>query len=666
MKPERPPDLLSRTSLLRLLAVMLLVISPHLLRLPAWESALVLSIAAWRGTAAIRQWPMPHALLKIALTLAIFAGVYASYGRVWGQNAGVALLVVMLALKLTELRERRDVMVTVFLLYFLLVTHFLYSQAPWTVLYLLLSTVAITAVLIDVHHAGHARPLPMTLRLSAQMLLQSLPLMLLMFVLFPRLPGPLWTLPDDAGGARSGLSDTMTPGDIGRLALSEEIAFRVRFNGAVPAPSDRYWRGPLLTEYDGLTWHADRRHAHAPTPDIKLQGPRYDYEITLEATRAHWLFALDMPSLPSLPEGTRLGSDYQWLANEPVRELRRYRFQAQLQYQLQLDLPLALRRLQLAYPVDGNPRAQALARAWRAQSRSDEELVQRALRHFHDEPYSYTLQPGAQRADARSRIDEFLFESRRGYCEHYAGAFTYLMRVAGIPARVVTGYLGGEPNPFGDWYVVGQSDAHAWSEVWLAGQGWVRVDPTSAVAPERIDRSVTTARARRTNSRSAALGTLDWPALRYRVEATWDWVDAQWNGLVLGYGTERQRELLGRIGLGDWQSMLLALTGSVTLLLTVIGIVLMRRAAPAAIDPAVRLWQRGIAPLARHGLRQRPDEGARDFIERAQQQRPELADALTTLLRAYVDLRYEAEPGPDALARLRKASRWSPPRRRPR
>ena len=335
MKPERPPDLLSRTSLLRLLAVMLLVISPHLLRLPAWESALVLSIAAWRGAAAVRQWPMPHALLKVALTLAIFAGVYASYGRVWGQNAGVALLVVMLALKLTELRERRDVMVTVFLLYFLLVTHFLYSQAPWTVLYLLLSTVAITAVLIDVHHAGHARPLPMTLRLSAQMLLQSLPLMLLMFVLFPRLPGPLWTLPDDAGGARSGLSDTMTPGDIGRLALSEEIAFRVRFNGAVPAPSDRYWRGPLLTEYDGLTWHTDRRHAHAPTPDIKLQGPRYDYEITLEPTRAHWLFALDMPSLPSLPEGTRLGSDYQWLANEPVRELRRYRFQAQLQYQLQ-------------------------------------------------------------------------------------------------------------------------------------------------------------------------------------------------------------------------------------------------------------------------------------------------------------------------------------------
>jgi len=163
MKPERPPDLLSRTSLLRLLAVMLLVISPHLLRLPAWESALVLSIAAWRGAAAVRQWPMPHALLKVALTLAIFAGVYASYGRVWGQNAGVALLVVMLALKLTELRERRDVMVTVFLLYFLLVTHFLYSQAPWTVLYLLLSTVAITAVLIDVHHAGHARPLPMTL-----------------------------------------------------------------------------------------------------------------------------------------------------------------------------------------------------------------------------------------------------------------------------------------------------------------------------------------------------------------------------------------------------------------------------------------------------------------------------------------------------------------------
>ncbi|MDB5971452.1 MAG: hypothetical protein JWQ90_3902 [Hydrocarboniphaga sp.] len=645
---------LPQRSLLRLLGVMLLVIVPHLLRLPTWEAALVLAISIWRAAAALRHWRMPHPLIKVALTLAVFAGVFATYGRVWGQNAGVALLVVMLSLKLTELRERRDVMVTVFLLYFLLVTHFLYSQEIWTIAYLLISTITITAVLIDVHHDGEARPARMVLRLAGTLVLQSLPLMLLMFVLFPRLPGPLWTLPDDAGTSRSGLGDTMSPGDISHLALSDEIAFRVRFIDPAPAEADRYWRGPLLTDFDGLTWRASQRLARAPVPEAQLQGPAFRYEITLEPTRQNWLFALDLPVATQLPERTRLTAEYQLVATEPVRELRRYAVVSQPRYRLQTQLPDALHDAALALPPRANPRAQALARQWRAAARNDMDVVRAALTLFHNAPYAYTLAPPSLGRSDADRIDAFLFNTRSGYCEHYAGAFTFLMRAAGIPARVVTGYAGGQKNPFGDWYVLRQADAHAWSEVWVADQGWVRVDPTSAVSPDRVDRSLSEARAYRDNA-PARLGELDWSALRYRLESSWDWIDARWNGMVLGYGTDQQREFLSRIGLGDWQSMLLALTGSITLLLTVLGVALMRRAAPAPLDAALQSWQRGLRPLQKLGFQQRPDEGARDFVQRVLITRPDLAEPLQRLLTAYLRVRYESDTA--AMQELEAAAR---------
>lgn len=633
---------LPQRSLLRLLAVMLLVIAPHLLRLPAWEAALVLTITTWRAAAALRQWRMPHPLIKAALTLAVFAGVFATYGRVWGQNAGVALLVVMLSLKLTELRERRDVMVTVFLLYFLLVTHFLYSQELWTIAYLLISTTAITAVLIDVHHEGDARPARMALRLAGTLVLQSLPLMLPMFVLFPRLPGPLWTLPDDAGTSRSGLGDTMSPGDISRLALSDEIAFRVRFLDPAPADRDRYWRGPLLTDFDGITWRASQRLARAPLPEVRLEGPAVRYEITLEPTRQNGLFALDLPVAGRLPERSRLTAEYQLVSTEPVRELRRYSLVSQPRYRLQLQLPDALREAALALPPRGNPRAQALAKQWRADASGDMDVVRSALTLFHNDPFAYTLAPPSLGRDDGDRIDAFLFTTRSGYCEHYAGAFTFLMRAAGIPARVVTGYAGGDRNPFGDWYVLRQANAHAWSEVWIAEQGWVRVDPTAAVSPDRVDRSLSQARGLRDKA-AAGLGKLDWSGLRYRLESTWDWIDARWNGMVLGYGTDQQREFLSRIGLGDWQSMLLALTGTVTLLLTALGVALMRRAAPVPPDAALLLWQRGLRPLRKLGFQQRPDEGARDFVQRVLVTRPDLTEPLRRLLQAYLRVRYESE-----------------------
>lgn len=632
-------ELLPLASLQRLLAVLLLVIAPHLLRLPAWESLLVLALPLWRAIAARRHWPMPAWWLKLILTLVVFAAVFAHYGRIWGLHAGVALLTAMLALKLTELRARRDVIVTVFLMYFLLLTHFLYSQEIWTLGFLLLSMLAITAVLIDVHHQGTTRPLRMSLRRSALLLAQALPLMLLMFVLFPRLPGPLWSLPDDAGSARSGLSDSMTPGDISRLALSDAIAFRVRFEGDTPAPAARYWRGPLLTDFDGRTWRAASGGRRFAVPEAKLMGSGLDYEITLEPSSAPWLLALDLPNSWQLPARSALTSDYQLVATEPVRERRRYRLTSFTRYRLQADLPDAVRDRNLSLPAVGNMKSRELAGEWRTQFGADDAaIVNAALRRFRREPYVYTLEPPSLGDDA---VDQFLFSSRRGFCEHYAGSFTFLMRAAGIPARIVTGYLGGEENPFGDWMVLRQSDAHAWSEVWLSGRGWVRIDPTAAVSPERIEHNLS--RALSDRNADIADPLLAWSALRDQLEAGRDWIDARWSGMILGYGDQQQRDFLSHFGLGDWQAMLLALTGGVTVILTLLGLVLMRRSRAPAVDAAQRQWLQALKHLRTLRLAPNAGEGPRDFSDRVIATRPDLAPEMEDLIQAYLQLRYAGQ-----------------------
>jgi len=652
MKQPDGKDPLPQRSLWRLLAVMLLVIAPHLLRLPPWETVAVLAIGVWRIATTLHQWRMPHGAIKGALAIGAFVGVYASYGRIWGQHAGVALLVIMLALKLTELRARRDVVVTVFLSYFLLLTHFLFSQEIWTLLYLLVCVVAVTAVLVDTHHAEGALPARLVLATGGKLIAQSLPLMLLMFVLFPRIPGPLWTMPDDSGGARSGLSETMSPGDIARLAASDELAFRVSFEGAAPPPDQRYWRGPVLWAFDGRTWSAPSRSFNAPAAEAGTT--EYRYEITLEAHHMPWLLALDRPDARDLPERSRISGFYELLYFEPLRDRLRYRLRSEPDAKLQVaSLSARERALQLALPSGFNPRALALAQQWRQGAGNDQAVVDAALRLFREQAFYYTLEPPRL---GRDSIDEFLFTTRRGFCEHYASSFTFLMRAAGIPARVVTGYLGAQKNLFGDYYSVRQSETHAWAEVWIAGQGWIRVDPTAAVSPNRIEQTLSRSGARNDGPREGLLGSLDWRSAYARAQNAWDWVDAQWNGLVLGYGTEQQQLLLDRIGLGDFGRMLLALTAAITIGLAILGGVLLWKARPAAMnDPTLKQWKLAEARLARRGLHRAPSEGPRDFAMRVAREQPELAQRIQQVVKLYLRLRYERDPDAALLGELRAA-----------
>ncbi|MGH8447032.1 MAG: transglutaminase TgpA family protein [Solimonas sp.] len=642
-------DYLPVATLLRLLAVLALVFAPHAARLPVWESACIAAMLLWRTWAARRQWRMPPRLLRAALVFAAVGAVYASYGRVTGQTAGTALLCLMAALKLVELRGRRDVMVMIFLMYFMLVTHFLYSQEIWTAAYLLVTCLAITASLIECQHLGQLPP-RQTLRKAAVMVGQSLPLMLIIFILFPRIPGPLWGLPTDAGAARSGLTDSMAPGDIAALIQSNEVAFRVRFEGRAPPPAERYWRGPVLDRFDGRTWARGWGVARPLAADaVRYRGTALRYELTLEAGRMPWLLALELPQPVGLPPDAQLNENGELLAARPVIERMRYTLVSNTQFDLGPQLDERLRGRWTQLPKNFDPRSVALARGWKAQGLSDAAIVDTALAMIREQNFVYTLRPPAL---GRDSIDEFLFDTRRGFCEHYSSSFTFLMRAAGIPARVVTGYQGGTLNEPGGYYVVSQSDAHAWSEVWLDGR-WKRIDPTAAIAPERIERGLDSAI-------GADEGLPDYlarrTAWRDALQVRWDWLNARWNGLVLGYGPELQEQFLRRFGIADMRSMILVLTGLVTGVMAIVGLLLLRRAAPArSNDAALREWQRLSRKLARRGMRQRSDEGPRDFVARVLQARPDWQAALQPAAELYLRSRYLDAPDAALLAALRRA-----------
>ena len=651
MSDPTAKDYLAQSSLLRLLAVLALVTAPHLLRMPLWISLVVLGVGLWRAAGVFKQWPLPPRWLKVFLVIAAFIGVQLSFGRVNGQQAGAALLIVMLALKLTEMRSRRDVLVVVTLCYFTMMTHFLFSQELWTILYLMGCAVAITAMLIESNHAGGPLAPRLTLRMGAMLVAQSVPLMLLLFVLFPRVPGPLWGLPSDSGAARSGISDTMSPGDISRLIQSNEIAFRVRFHGNPPPMNQRYWRGPVHWYFDGRQWRAPFRgddyfvfnrqgtqlNAYESV-QAELLGEPLRYEVTLEPHRQNWMFALDLPDAEALPPNSQLTGYYQLLSRTLVKEPLRYEAVSYPRFRLEPEMSEQWQRSATRLPDNRNPRALALARGWQAEGLSGEQIVNRALKLFRDEKFFYTLEPPAL---GENMVDEFLFDSRRGFCEHYASSFTVLMRAAGIPARVVVGYQGGELNEVGDYYVVRQSDAHAWSEVWLPGSGWRRVDPTAAVAPSRIETGL-----------SSALEPSELPGFlrregrglwywRLRAEVGWDWINVAWDRWVIAFNPESQLELLKRFGIDNWENMVLAMTVLIVGFMSLVRLLVlrqMRTAQPA--DRALILWRKATRQLAHAGFPQRLDEGPRDYTERVLRERPDLATGLGKLLQAYLLARY--------------------------
>ena len=589
-----------------------LVLFPHALRIPVWMTISFALLMLWRVEHVLHGVRLPGRWYRVLLSLIIVIGVFLSYGTLFGRQAGIAALVVLAGMKLLETESLRDAYAAAFLGYFLVITSFLYSQTIATGVYMLLVVVVMIGTLIVISTPGDGFDVKKNLRYAADMLAQALPLMVVLFLLFPRIPGPLWGLPKDARGATSGLSESMSPGAISQLGLSTRAAFRVEFDGPMPEPSTLYWRGPVFWNTDGHTWSSGEHRLNRQLPELEPRGAPLYYTITLEPHDQHWIFALDVPG--TVQRNMRISDEYQLFATRRVRDRERFRLRSYPDGGMK-RMTTAQREAALRLPDGAHPRARELAARWRGEATNDAQLIETALRYFRTQPFFYTLRPPLLLNDP---VDDFLFGTRRGFCEHYASSFTVLMRAAGIPARVVTGYQGGDVNPLGNYMIVRQRDAHAWSEVWLESRGWVRVDPTAAVSPQRIEQGMDAAIPNQIGPEVFNFAPSGRLAQIFRnLRHGWDTVNNTWNEWVLGYGPARQRSLLARVGLdaSDWRSLLYSLLGAIVALLGGVTFWLIRN-APSP-DPVVKAYQRFCAKLDRAGIRRRPSEGPRAFARRA-------------------------------------------------
>ena len=612
-----------------------LSVLPHIAHIRPWILLLAAAAAGLRIATEVKHWPLLQKWLRSLLAFVALLAVLLDYRTLNGIDAGTALLVLMAGMKLLETRTVRDLTVIVFLSYFALFAAFLYDQSMLALPYMLVTAWLLTVTLMRIHQTTTAMPVREAAWITGKMFLQSLPLAVLLFMLFPRLPGQFWAVAASRGAASTGLSDEMSPGDVSELSVSGALAFRAKFAGPLPAPAQRYWRGPVLHDFDGRTWRQPR------TPFMPQQvaagAPIYDYQVMLEPHQRRWIFALDVPTRWPGQRAIRT-PDLQLLSprEQPISTLTSFELQSATAYTVQSPLPEVMRRADLRLPQGRNARSIALAREMRGQAGSDQAFIAAVLAKFRDEEYFYTLEPPRLQLDS---VDDFLFNTRRGFCEHFASAFTVLARAAGIPARVVTGYQGGEYNPISGYLLIRQSDAHAWSEVWLEGRGWLRVDPTAAVAPERIERGLEAALAE--GGESLPGSYLRQNALFNRLQLAWDAANTFWNNQVVGFGESQQRWLLEQFNFdGDGQELGIALALSLIGFFAAMSAYLAWRFRPRARDPLAQIYDQLCRKLARRGLPRAAHEGPNDYVARVLQSRPDLAPLLIEARNLYVALRY--------------------------
>lgn len=599
-------------------------------RVPAWASASALILILWRCATAGSRW-YPGILLRALLALTLVGLVLLRFHTLNGLAAGTTLLLLMAALKLLETQRTRDQLVLIAAALFLLVAACLdrqqLSRVPLYAAEVWLCCAALAVVSYPSSGAGAA------LRLAGGGLLVALPLAVLLFVLFPRLPGSFWAIPRGEQ-ALTGLSDSMNPFGIGQLATDYEPVFRVKFSGAAPRPEERYWRGPVLHEFDGYTWRRGYALLRA-LPPLDARGTPYRYRVVLEPTHRRYWFGLDTP-VQAPDERATLSYDHQLIAREDVNTPVSFEGLSYTQLLGPQPLPAIERHQDLTLPAAVNPRSRELATQLRAQAGSEAAFVGTVLDYFRRGGFVYSLEPEPVGGDP---VDQFLFRTRTGFCGHYASAFVALMRAGGVPARVVTGYLGGEWNPIGGYLVVRQSDAHAWAEVWLAARGWTRIDPTAVVAPERLRRGVMELLPGALSARERLLRASPWltPLLQ-----RWDAATAWWSERVLRYDYGAQLDLLARLGVRAPDARTLGWAFMLVLCLWLIGIGwYFGRAAPAArADPLARAYRRLCRKLARALPPRQSHEGPLAFAAAVRAQRPDLAADVQPLLERYAQLRY--------------------------
>ncbi|RTL47005.1 MAG: DUF3488 domain-containing protein [Burkholderiales bacterium] len=653
-----------------LLAVITAVIAPHADHLPLWSSALTALMLGWRAVIAAQQRTLPSRWW-LALIIVLYTGLTGlTFRTLIGREAGITLLVMLMALKTLELRARRDAFVVFFLGFFLILTQFLYSQALLMAVWSLLTLWGLlAAVVLAQMPSTDANGLPsigIAARRAASTTALGLPVMVLLFVLFPRI-APLWGVPTEAIG-KTGLSNQLEFGAMNEIANDDSIAMRVRFDGPLPPPDQRYFRGPVLTRFDGKTWRApDPRVSEGwlrGRDDIATRGPALSYEMTLEPLRIPVLPLLEMSpgrvgAELALPDLTLVrGPEMQWLAPRPITERVRLQATAHLGWLVGERRNRIQRAVDVDLPPSRNPRTLAWAAALAAEPRfanlppgpRAEALAAALLAHIRSADFVYTLTPGRYGETTPHVIDEFWLDRRLGFCEHFASAFVVLMRAMDVPARIVTGFQGWDPEPQDGYLVVRNANAHAWAEYWVEGKGWLRSDPTAAVAPNRVSQGVAL------RPQPGVLGQLN-PTLWRALRTGWETLNNRWQQLVLNYSRQNQFDLLKRLGFSqpDWTALGQALAG-VILVLALAGAAWIRWSSRPH-DAWSRQRARITALLRRAGVVLPAHESPAAWARNLRRQHGQKAEPAAQWLERLERARYAPDAEPPPWGELRAAAR---------
>lgn len=643
---RRPDWQLSRNGLFWVLFAFAAVVALHVDHLPAWITAVAGLAVAWRILEYRGAVPFPPWPLKAVLVAGCVAGLTMTYPSLLGLEPMLAMLIAGFGLKLLEMHHKRDAVVLIYLAFFTAAADCVFTQEILNFGMVLLTFAISATALVSINRSRDrgfsGRPAVIALK----MLATALPLMLALFLVMPRL-GALWSIPGPKNQARTGVSDVMSPGDFSRLSRSDALAFRVRFEGETPQRSKLYWRGLVFSHFDGRQWsQADFYGPDQPivasgteAEGIERHGDPLRYSLTQEPTHSHWLFALSTPA--TAEPGIRLMRDSRLMSVNEISLKRSFEIRSWLDFRLQPDgLHPHREALEKALPPDSNPETVRVARQWASETPGAEALIARVLQ-LYNRSFTYTLEPPQL---GTHTVDEFLWRTRHGFCEHFAGSFAFFMRAAGYPARVIGGYLGGEVHPTENFVTVRQYDAHAWAEVWLEGRGWVRVDPTAAVAPERVEMSVADlfagddwflADSPLSLARFRHFGLVNWMVLQM------DYLDYAWGTWVLGYDRRQLaflQSLLGQVTAARL-GLLFAIAAGVSLLPYLVVRLLNRRRDKA--DPRDALIRLFCAKMARAGLPRRTGEGILDFARRVATQRADLAAEALAIADAYVTQRYD-------------------------
>jgi transglutaminase-like putative cysteine protease len=634
-----------------LLAVITWILLPQIQHTPWWTSAFAACLLLWRARLAWTGGALPGRwLLAGALALAI-AATWATHKTIVGRDAGVTLIVMLLTLKTLELRARRDAMVVFFLGFFVLLSNFFYSQSLPTTLAMVLGLMGLLTALVNAHMTAGKPPLTQALRTASLLALWGAPVMVALFLFFPRM-APLWGVPSDDLAGRSGLSENMRVGEVASLAMDDSVALRIRFDtpgGKEPPASSLYFRGPVLSQFDGRNWQADEMADAMAATQLQVTGEPIRYQMLVEPSKRRWLTLLDaVPSEPQIPPGAsvgrmRMSANLQWMTLRPITDVLRVDAQSYTHFSYGPQKTEGNLQRYLQLPPGSNPRTAELGQQILAQAGANAAtpvLVTAALQRLRSGGYVYTLEPGV--VDNIHTADDFWFDSKQGFCEHIASAFAVLMRGMGVPARIVTGYQGGDRNSVDNYWTVRNSDAHAWAEVWIAGQGWTRVDPTGAVSPGRVGQFQRLQAPR--GAIASAVGTFVNISTMEQLRAVWEAVNNRWNQWVINYTQSRQLNLLQNLGFESpsWTDLLRLLTASLSALaLLWLG---WARLTRPKIDEWTQLMQEARERLQRHGIASSASMPARSLaavvIEHWSQQASTLNKALADWLLDMERIRY--------------------------